>query len=403
MLPRTVTLIRQATLSDGRHVDVVLDGDTVVDLAPAGSITAFDPATTLDLSGYLLLTAPAEPHAHLDKALSFDEVQPPFGDLGNAIEAWVAWSADASVENIIGRAREQVLTMVAQGITAIRSHADVHPTNTTRNVEALVAVREELGHLVDLEIVALCSSLTPDDGLDAALAAGADLVGGAPHLAEDPLADLGRLLAIAERHQCGADIHTDENLTGPLTLDTYAKIVRYWPRDRQYSAGHCCRLGTLETDELAHVVEEIKASDIGIISLPITNLYLQGWEHPVSTPRGLTALRALLDAGVRVAAGADNVRDPFNPVGRSDALETASLLITAGHLTPTEAWSLVSDGARSVMGLPQAGAIPGGKAEFLAIRATNLLDAIANASADLKVIHRGRLIAETTLTRALAL
>ncbi len=144
------------------------------------------------------------------------------------------------------------------------------------------------------------------------------------------------------------------------------------------------------------------AADVGVISLPITNLYLQGWQHPVATPRGLTALRALLDAGVRVAAGADNVRDPFNPVGRSDALETASLLVTAGHLTPDEAYGLVSDGARSVMGLPGAGALPGARADFLAVDATSVTDAVANAPAERHVVAGGRLVAVTEVRRRVA-
>ena len=38
-----------------------------------------------------------------------------------------------------------------------------------------------------------------------------------------------------------------------------------------------------------------------------------------------------------VAAGADNIRDPFNPLGRTDPLETASLLAAAAHLTPAQA------------------------------------------------------------------
>ncbi len=163
------------------------------------------------------------------------------------------------------------------------------------------------------------------------------------------------------------------------------------------SAGHCVRLGTLDTADLDEIIAEVLASDIGIISLPITNLYLQGWEHPVSTPRGLTALRPLLDAGVRVAAGADNVRDPFNPVGRSDALETASLLVTAGHLTLDEAYAAVSDGARSVMSLPRAGVSVGARAELLAVRGSTLSDVIANASADRFVIHAGRLVARSTV------
>jgi cytosine deaminase len=162
------------------------------------------------------------------------------------------------------------------------------------------------------------------------------------------------------------------------------------------------RLGTLEPDALDAVVAEVLASDLGIISLPITNLYLQGWQHPVSTPRGLTALRALLDAGVRLGAGADNVRDPFNPVGRSDALETASLLVSAGHLTLDEAYTLVSSGARSVMSLPPAGVAVGARAELLAVRGVNLSDVIANASADRYVIHAGRLVAQSEVHYSVA-
>jgi cytosine deaminase len=105
---------------------------------------------------------------------------------------------------------------------------------------------------------------------------------------------------------------------------------------------------------------------------------------------------------VRVAAGADNVRDPFNPVGRSDALETASLLVTAGHLTLAEAYDAVSVGARSVMALPFAGVQVGAAAELLAVRGTNLSDVIANASADRYVIHAGSLVAQSSVTYSVA-
>lgn len=100
-------------------------------------------------------------------------------------------------------------------------------------------------------------------------------------------------------------------------------------------------------------------------------------------------MRSLLDAGVRVAAGADNIRDPFKPVGRSDAFATASLVVTAAHLTPTEAWHLVTEGARSVMGLPSAGPEVGAQADLLAVPSANLVQAIADAPADRFVFRRG--------------
>ncbi|WP_144713654.1 amidohydrolase family protein [Curtobacterium pusillum] len=406
--PRPIALLRNALLPDGGLVDVAIDGGTVTEVAPAGRRTAA-PERTLDLEGRLLLPAPAEPHAHLDKALSADRIRPPLGDLGSAIAAWTEYATTMTVDEIADRARTQALAMLATGTTAVRTHVDVlsdggsaSVADAVRGARALVRVRDELADLMDIELVALAGPLAPDEHVEAVLDLGVDLVGGAPHLADDPHADVDRLLAIAERRGLGVDLHADESLDGPVTLDHYARSVRDWPRDRQYSAGHCVRLGTLGAERLAEVVADVAAADIGVITLPITNLYLQGWQHPVSTPRGLTAIRALLDAGVRVAAGADNVRDPFNPVGRSDALETASLLVSAAHLTPDEAYAMVSDGARSVMGLPPAGVFPGARADLLALSASTVTDAVANAPADRIVLARGRLVARTEVRRTVA-
>ncbi|MFB2597620.1 amidohydrolase family protein [Herbiconiux sp. P17] len=406
-LPQQLTRLTDATLPDGRIVDVEITGDIVTSVEPAGSIdrsrTSTPHPTTLALDGFLLLTAPAEPHAHLDKALSWDLIEPPMGDLGLAIESWKRYAATMSSESIADRAREQALRMLANGTTAIRCHVDIlHGPDPMRGVRALVQVREELRELLDLELVALAGPTAPSDDVLEALDLGVDLIGGAPHLADDPDADLRRLLALAELRGVGVDMHTDESLDGALTLRTLAEVVRHWDATRPATAGHCVRLGTLHPAELDEVIAEIVQSDIGIVTLPITNLYLQGWEHPVSTPRGLTAVRSLLDAGARLGAGADNVRDPFNPVGRSDALETASLLVTAGHLTLDEAYTAVSSGARDVMSLPVAGVVVGARAEFLAVRGRSLSDAIANASADRFVVHAGRLVAHSQVTRMIA-
>ncbi|OEV24878.1 hydrolase, partial [Streptomyces nanshensis] len=60
-----------ARLADGRTVDVRLVGERIEAVGTAGSLgTEQDSATRIDLSGYLLLPAPAEPHAHYDTALT---------------------------------------------------------------------------------------------------------------------------------------------------------------------------------------------------------------------------------------------------------------------------------------------------------------------------------------------
>lgn len=401
-LPRQLRTVRGAQLIDGERVDLVIDGDTVAEVLPAGEVrAATQPGADLSLDGFVLMTAPAEPHAHLDKARSWDGARPPMGDLGLAVESWKAYAAAQTEEQILERARAQALACLRAGTTAIRSHVDLHSTgDPLRGVRALARVREELAGLMTLQIVALGGEWIPDEVFEAALDAGCDLMGGAAHMAQDPIGELHRQLDIAERRGVPVDLHTDESLAGPVTIIEYARRVASWRQPR--SAGHCVRLGTMPPAELAEAVAAVVAADLGIITLPITNLYLQGWEHPVSTPRGLTAVRALLDAGARLAAGADNVRDPFNPVGRGDALETASLLVTAGHLTLDEAITAVTTGARDVMSLPAAGPTAGAKAELLAVRARSLGDAVAGASPDRFVVHAGRLVAVSRLSQEVA-
>ena len=59
----------------------------------------------------------------------------------------------------------------------------------------------------------------------------------------------------------------------------------------------------------------------GVVALPITNLYLQGHDGPGRGQRAIAPIGALRAGGVEVCAGADNLRDPFNPLGRADPLK----------------------------------------------------------------------------------
>jgi cytosine deaminase len=85
-------------------------------------------------------------------------------------------------------------------------------------------------------------------------------------------------------------------------------------------------------------------------------------------------------------------------MGRADPLETASLLVTVGHLLPGEAYDTVSRAARAAMGLDPVTITAGAPAELLAVRATTLREAIATAPADRFVFHKGRLVARTRVT-----
>jgi cytosine deaminase len=407
----TRTLLRGGVDAAGQPLDVLVDAVSTTIVAAGGALGAFPDAEVLDCSGMTLLPAPAEPHAHLDKALSMDCVQNPTADLEGACMAWLAYRQRLTSHDIADRARRAAEELIAHGTTAIRTHVDVGAGIELRALRPLLELREQLRAqgLAELQVVAAVSvPLTGAAGepsramLRAAIEAGADAVGGAPHVDVDPLAATRELVAIAEQYDVPIDLHTDECLNvDALSLRELVTAAAAGQLTHGAVASHCVSLGVQTPELQREIAEAVAAAGVAVVTLPQTNLFLQARGVTCSPSRGLTAIRALLDAGVVLAAGADNVRDPFNPVGRSDPLETAALLVMAGHLTPHEAWQAVSSGARWAMGLPAGALQPGAPAEILATRGSSLADAIARASEDRIVIHAGRCVSRTVVSSAL--
>ncbi|WP_425838705.1 amidohydrolase family protein [Streptomyces fractus] len=379
-------------------VDLRIAGGLVAAVAASGQLPSTD--GELDLSGHLLLTAPAEPHAHLDKSGTWDLAAAPPCDLPGAVDAWRRYAEAVTEQDVLTRARRTAEELTANGATVIRTHADILPgADPLRGIRALVHLRAELRGRAELQIAVLHSG-APEQLLADAVHMGADLLGGCPHLSADPASLVEQMLILAERLGVSIDLHADEHLRpGASDLALMTDAVRRLRFPRRVTASHCSSLGVTEPMEAARIAKEAAQSGIGVVTLPLTNLYLQGREHPSSTPRGLTAVRALLDAGVSLAAGGDNVRDPFNPVGRADPLETAALLVTAGHVTVEEAVRAVTAGARDVLGLPPAGPYEGAVADLLAVRADSLSQALGAAYADRIVFKAGRVVSRTTVVR----
>jgi cytosine deaminase len=138
---------------------------------------------------------------------------------------------------------------------------------------------------------------------------------------------------------------------------------------------------------------------ISVIALPQTNLYLQARGVQSNSPRAITPIHALRRAGVNVAAGADNLQDPFNLVGRADPLEIASLLMTASHLSTAEAIeSVTTNSSQIVTGDKQLLAV-GSPANLVGIRSTNVREAIAMGPPDRFVVYGGVVISEQKRNR----
>jgi cytosine/creatinine deaminase len=375
-----VLLLCGARLTDGRLVDVRLGGGRIEAVGTAGSLTADDPGTRgarIDLTGYLLLPAPAEPHAHGDTALTAEHDGP------------VSYAPD----DVQRRATEAALLQLGHGATASRAHVRVGDVQGLGALGAVLRARRSLRGLTDLTTVAMPRLLTGLAGADGlavlrdAVKLGASVVGGCPDADPDPTGYTEAVLSVASEYGRPVDLHTDA--TDPARLARLAAMAGGLRPGVTLSP--CGGLGRLPAEVAARTADRLAAAGVSVVCLP------QGGCGAVDG-RGTAPVRLLRAAGVRVPAGSGALRDVSNPVGRGDPLEAAYLLASRHGLRPEDAYDAVGASARSVLGLPEVRVEAGFPAELLAVRGDRL-DAALSLAYSRIVVHRGRVVARTSAVR----
>lgn len=369
-------LLCGARLADGRTVDVRLGGGRIEAVGTAGSLTAH--GSRVDLNGFLLLPAPAEPHAHSDTALTAFSAEGP---------------VSYAVEEVQRRATEAALLQLGHGATALRSHVRIDEVSGLDPLEAVLQTRRSLRGLTELAVVAVPRLLTGVAGADGlamlrdAVKMGASVVGGCPDLDADPAGYAEAVLELAAEHGCAVDLHTDG--TDPARL---ARLAAMSGGLRPGVAiGPCGGLSRLPRDTAARAADQLASAGVAVTCLP------QGG-CGMTDRQGAAPVRLLRAAGVRLAAGSGALRDVSNPVGRGDPLEAAYLLASQAGMRPEDAYAAVSTVARETMGLAEVRVEAGFPAELLAVRGERIAGVLSLAYSRI-VIHRGRVVARTSAVR----
>ena len=398
-------------LASGQKMDVAIDQakGCIVEI---GTIQLQSSDKLEDCRNMVILPAPVELHAHLDKAL-LNQILPidvnPTGDLAGAIFAMQA--IDLSPHNVFDRAKQAVIAMIQNGTTTIRSHVDVRDPIGTSSLKALIQLSSWLSatQLGTLQLACLMGrQLTGREGatnralLTESLELGVDVVGGCPYLDDSPQKALSILLDAAAEAHLPVDLHTDETLdANTLTLTDLLDEVERRGIGSGVNASHCVSL-SMQTEKVqSEIAMRLAESGVSVTVLPQTNLYLQARGMSQGPPRGIAPAKLLKDAGVNVVAGADNVQDPFCPLGRLDALETASLLILAAHFEPEVAWQACSNSPRKVLGLPEITFAIGDPANLLVVSGNDVRSALSQANSDRIAIHGARVVSRTKVSTIL--
>lgn len=388
--------------------DIWVDGDTVSDIAPAGSIP-LQAEEEKDLGGRLTCEPYVESHIHLDYVYTADipSEETRSGTLFEAIEKWSGSKEVLTVQDIKDRAYRGIQAEMRNGVQYIRTHVDVTDPNLTA-LKAMLEVKEEMKDKLYLQLIAF-----PQEGyyayeggdelVEEALKMGADVVGGIPHY--EFTRELGeksvkKAFELAQKYDRLVDIHCDE------TDDEESRFVENIAAEAYYTglgsratASHTCALGSYNNAYAFKMMNKFKRSGINFISCPTENCYLQGRYDSYPKRRGLTRIDQLVEAGCNVSFAQDSISDPWYPLGNGNLIHQVDFGLHLGHMMSLDqirsGLDFITINGAKTLNIEEGYRLQKGhRANFIVLDAPDELEAIRQRAQVLLSVHNGEVLVE---------
>lgn len=383
-------------LRNGRPLGGVVADVLVTDgvIAAIGPNLAASPGTAVaEAGGALVLPGLVEAQTHLDKSLWGMGWRP--NDAGPGLLDKIDNERMLKRKLDIDPARQsarQAAVSSANGSTHIRSHVDVDTDHGLWAVEGVMATRDSWREVIDIELVAF-----PQSGLmrrpgtlelmDAALAAGAEIVGGIDPcgIDRDPKGQLDAVFALCQKHGKPLDIHLHEpGEMGAFSMELIFARTRALGMKGQVVISHAFCLGTPDRALVDPLVDAIAELDIGIMTTG-------------SASRPVPAVKPLLARGIRVCSGSDGIRDTWGPYGTADMLERAMLVGMRNNFRRDEevelAFHVCTQGGADIMRIGDYGLAVGKAGDLVVVEGEAITHAVVAHPPRKLVVKRGRVMA----------
>lgn len=356
---------------------------------------------TIDAQGNLVTESFVNPHLHLCKVytrqMMDDEALTGYhaegmGKAMTTIELAARVKEKYAEEWIIKNVRRALARAAIHGNTHIRAFADVDSKARLEGMKAVIRARDEFRGIVEVQVCAFAQDgLAREPGasqlMQEAMEMGADVAGGIPwieYTETDIQAHITEVFDLAQKFDKDVSMLVDDaGDAGLRSLEGMAveAIRRGW--QGRALAHHARAMELYPQPYFQKVAALLKRAQMAVVSDPHT-----GPLH--------ARVRELLEEGVTVCLGQDDISDGYYPFGRNNMLEVAFL---AAHLlwmtTSRELetlYDMITINAARAMNLRDHSLEVGAPANLVVLSAPDVLEALREHHAPLHVISHGRLV-----------
>ncbi|MBE9031898.1 cytosine deaminase [filamentous cyanobacterium LEGE 11480] len=386
-------------------VDIEIEAGMIAAITAAGAFSSYS-VPSIDLNQGIVWPCLVDMHTHLDKGHMWERAPNPNGLFETALkvvkrDASKRWTA----EDVYRRIEFGLKCSYAHGTKAIRTHIDSAGKLGPMSFEVFDELRSVWADRIDLQAVALVTldNYLKRNGKKIAnlVAEKGGVLGGVAFMNPDIEPQIDRTFELAKERELDLDFHVDENDDpDSQCLKLVAEAAIKHKFKGRITCGHCCSLAVQPEAAVKTTIKLLKKAGIGVVSLPMCNLYLQG-RTPKQTPswRGVTLLHELKAAGVPVAIASDNCRDPFFGFGDHDGLEVFNQSARIAHLDrPYGDWvNAITSTPADLMGLPGVGRIGVGlPADLVLFKARHFSELLSRSQHD-RIVLRDGVAIDTTL------
>ena len=283
-------------------------------------------------------------HAHFDKAylISMDNLKLGMVDMQKKWALYKYLKENYTFDDLVERITRATQKMVDQGVTYCRTFVDADSTVKLLPIKAVLEVKQQFKNQIQLEVAVqpLQGVLDKESRKYFVKACElADAVGGLPSKDRPtPEKHLDFILDLAKDLKKPLDVHVDQE-NNPFECETEqlaVKTIEHGMEGRVFAV-HAISVAAKDPAEQDRILARVKDAGVSVIVCPSAALSMKQLEARAPLHNSIAPVPKLLEKGIPVYLGVDNIADLFMPLVDGDMWFEARALMEACRFYDVEA------------------------------------------------------------------